>query len=136
MNGAQLLLVAVLGSMTGASIHTSLPTETVVQQMTSRSQQLPDEGALPSLGGATLWLNLEPLTAASLRGKVVLIDFSTYTCINWLRTLPYVRAWAEKYKDQGLVVINVQTPEFEFEKNIDNVRWASKQMGSGATRCV
>ena len=128
MNGARLLLVAVFGSTTGASIHTSLPAKTVVQQMTSRSLQLPDEGALPSLGGATLWLNSEPLTAASLRGKVVLVDFSTYTCINWLRTLPYVRAWAEKYKDQGLVVINVQTPEFEFEKNIDNVRWASKEM--------
>jgi len=57
------------------------------------------------------------------------VDFSTYTCINWLRSLPYVRAWAEKYKDRGLVVINVQTPEFEFEKNIENVRWASKEMG-------
>lgn len=100
-----------------------------MQPTTSRSLQLPDEGALPSLGGATLWLNSPPLTPASLRGKVVLVDFSTYTCINWLRTLPYVRAWAEKYKDQGLVVINVQTPEFEFEKNIDNVRWASKEMG-------
>ena len=96
---------------------------------TPSSTRLPDEGAFPSLAGATLWLNSQPLTPASLRGKVVLIDFSTYTCINWLRTLSHVRAWAEKYKDQGLVVINVQTPEFEFEKNIDNVRLASKQMG-------
>lgn len=129
MNGAHLFFAAVLGSTTGARTHYSYPKEAVVQPTTSRSLQLPDEGALPSLDGATLWLNSQPLTAASLRGKVVLVDFSTYTCVNWLRTLPYVRAWAEKYKDQGLVVINVQTPEFEFEKNIDNVRWASKEMG-------
>ena len=63
-----------------------------------------------------------------LRGKVVLIDFWTYTCINWRRTLPYVRAWAEKYKDQGLVVIGVHAPEFAFEKDVDNVRWAVKDM--------
>jgi thiol-disulfide isomerase/thioredoxin len=67
--------------------------------------RLPIEGELPSLGSATAWLNSPPLTAAGLRGKVVLIDFWTYSCINWRRTLPYVRAWAEKYKDQGLVVI-------------------------------
>lgn len=72
--------------------------------------------------GATGWLNSPPLGAAELRGKVVLVDFWTYTCINWIRTLPYVRAWADKYKDQGLVVIGVHTPEFEFEKNTDNVR--------------
>jgi thiol-disulfide isomerase/thioredoxin len=128
MKGVHLLIVALLGSTTGASAHNSFAAETMVHPTTSRSLQLPDEGALPSLDGATLWLNSAPLTAASLRGKVVLVDFSTYTCINWLRTLPYVRAWAEKYKEQGLVVINVQTPEFEFEKNIDNVRWASKEM--------
>jgi thiol-disulfide isomerase/thioredoxin len=128
MKGAQLLIVAVLGSPMSVSIHDSFAAKTVVQPMTSRSLQLPDEGALPPLDGASLWLNSVPLTPASLLGKVVLVDFSTYTCINWLRTLPYVRAWAEKYKDQGLVVINVQTPEFEFEKNIDNVRWASKEM--------
>jgi thiol-disulfide isomerase/thioredoxin len=68
------------------------------------------------------------LTAGGLRGKVVLIDFWTYTCINWLRTLPYVRAWAEKYKDYGLVVIGVHTPEFTFEKNVDNVRRAAQDM--------
>src|SRR5213083_3171012 len=82
---------------------------------------LPIEGELPSLGSATGWLNSQPLTAAGLRGKVVLIDFWTYTCINWLRSLPYVRAWAEKYKDQGLVVVGVHAPEFAFEKNVDNV---------------
>ncbi|MFL5804609.1 MAG: thioredoxin family protein [Roseiflexaceae bacterium] len=90
--------------------------------------QLSIEGELPSLGSATEWLNSQPLTAAGLRGKVVLIDFWTYTCINWLRSLPYVRAWAEKYKDQGLVVIGVHTPEFAFEKDVDNVRRAAKDM--------
>jgi len=90
--------------------------------------RLPIEGELPSLGGATGWLNSRPLTAAGLRGKVVLIDFWTYTCINWLRQLPYVRAWAEKYKDQGLVVIGVHTPEFAFERDVDNVRRAAKDM--------
>src|SRR5258706_576371 len=83
---------------------------------------------LPPLDGATGWLNSQPLTTAGLRGKVALIDFWTYTCINWLRTLPYVRAWAEKYKNQGLVVIGVHAPEFEFEKNNDNVRRAAKDM--------
>jgi thiol-disulfide isomerase/thioredoxin len=68
------------------------------------------------------------LAAGGLRGKVVLIDFWTYTCINWLRTLPYVRAWAEKYKDHGLVVIGVHTPEFTFERNVDNVRRAAQDM--------
>jgi thiol-disulfide isomerase/thioredoxin len=82
----------------------------------------------PSLGNATAWLNSPPLTPAGLRGNVVLIDFWTYTCINWLRTLPYVRAWADKYKDQGLVVIGVHAPEFAFEKQIDNVRRAVKDM--------
>ena len=83
---------------------------------------------LASLERANEWLNSPPLTAPALRGKVVLIDFWTYTCINWLRTAPYVRAWAEKYQDQGLVVIGVHAPEFAFEKNISNVRWAVKEM--------
>jgi thiol-disulfide isomerase/thioredoxin len=89
---------------------------------------LPVEGEFPSLGGATGWLNSQPLTKDGLRGKVVLVDFWTYTCINWLRTLPYVRGWAEKYKAQGLVVIGVHTPEFRFEKDLDNVRRAVKDM--------
>jgi len=89
---------------------------------------LPVEGELPSLGGAIAWLNSQPLSAAGLRGNVVLVSFWTYTCINWLRTLPYVRAWAEKYKDHGLVVIGVHTPEFAFEHNIENVRRAAKDM--------
>ena len=86
------------------------------------------EGHLPGFDGATGWLNSPPLTAADLRGKVVLVDFWTYTCINWLRTLAYVRAWAEKYHDQGLVVVGVHTPEFPFEQDIDNVRQAAKDM--------
>jgi thiol-disulfide isomerase/thioredoxin len=89
---------------------------------------LPVEGELPSLGGATGWLNSQPLTKDGLRGKVVLVDFWTYTCINWLRSLPYVRGWAGKYKDQGLVVIGVHAPEFRFEKDVDNVRRAAKDM--------
>ncbi|MGH6944278.1 MAG: cytochrome c biogenesis protein DipZ [Geminicoccaceae bacterium] len=85
---------------------------------------LPVEGRLPSLSGAVAWLNSPPLTADGLKGKVVLVDFWTYSCINCLRAIPYVRAWAEKYRDQGLVVIGVHSPEFAFEKNIDNVRKA------------
>jgi thiol-disulfide isomerase/thioredoxin len=84
---------------------------------------------IPSLSGATAWLNTQPLTSADLRGKVVLVEFWTYTCINWRRTLPYVRAWADRYKDKGLVVIGVSTPEFSFEKNVDNVQRAAKEMG-------
>lgn len=87
-----------------------------------------NKGVLQRFDSATAWLNSPQLSATELRGKVVLVDFWTYTCINWLRTLPYVRAWAEKYRDQGLVVIGVHTPEFEFEKNIDNVRGAVKEM--------
>jgi cytochrome c biogenesis protein CcdA/thiol-disulfide isomerase/thioredoxin len=85
---------------------------------------LPISGQLPSLDGATEWLNTKPLTAEDLKGKVVLIDFWTYSCINCLRAIPYVRAWAEKYKDHGLVVIGVHAPEFAFERNIDNVKKA------------
>jgi thiol-disulfide isomerase/thioredoxin len=83
---------------------------------------------LPSLSGATEWLNSPPLTPAGLRGKVALIDFWTYSCINWRRTLPFLRDWAKKYKDQGLVIVGVHTPEFAFEKNIENVRWAVRDM--------
>lgn len=88
-----------------------------------------DEGAFPSLSGAVSWINSEPLTNDSLKGKVVLIDFWTYSCINCLRTLPYVKMWAEKYKDQGLVVIGVHTPEFAFEKDIGNVKKAIADLG-------
>jgi thiol-disulfide isomerase/thioredoxin len=83
---------------------------------------------MPGFDAATGWLNSPPLTAEDLRGKVVLVDFWTYTCINWLRTLAYVRAWAEKYQERGLVVVGVHTPEFPFERDIENVRPAAKDM--------
>jgi thiol-disulfide isomerase/thioredoxin len=89
---------------------------------------LPVEREIPLLTGATGWLNTAPLTPTELRGKVVLVVFWTYTCINWLRTHPYVRAWSGKYKDQGLVVLGVHTPEFPFEGDIENVRRAVRDM--------
>jgi thiol-disulfide isomerase/thioredoxin len=81
---------------------------------------------LESLAHATGWVNSPPLTAEGLRGKVVLVQFWTYSCVNWIRTLSYIRAWDEKYRDKGLVVIGVHSPEFEFEKQLANVRWAAK----------
>jgi thiol-disulfide isomerase/thioredoxin len=93
--------------------------------------KLRSETHLPGFEGATGWLNSEPLTPEGLRGKVVLVDFWTYTCINWLRTLGYVRAWHEKYEDHGLVVIGVHTPEFPFEQDPDNVRWAAEYLRVG-----
>src|SRR5262249_6100242 len=97
-------------------------------QPSAAAARLPVEGELPALDGATGWLNSPPLGAADLSGKVVLVDFWTYTCINWLRTLPYVRAWAGRYAPHGLVVIGVHTPEFEFEHDAGNVRRAVKDM--------
>ncbi len=128
MKASLLLLAAMLITAIGAPIKTLAEAESMVPQMTHPAAPLPVEGELPSLDGATGWLNSPPLTADGLRGKVVLVEFWTYTCINWLRTLPYVRAWAEKYKDQGLVVIGVHTPEFPFEKDVDNVRRAAKEL--------
>jgi thiol-disulfide isomerase/thioredoxin len=90
---------------------------------------LPVEGHLPSLDGATGWLNSEALTPEGLRGRVVLVDFWTYTCINWLRTAPYVKAWDAKYRDQGLTVIGVHTPEFVFERTVDNIVALSRIFG-------
>jgi thiol-disulfide isomerase/thioredoxin len=86
------------------------------------------EGRLPGFSGATGWLNSEPLSVERLRGKVVLVDFWTYTCINWLRTLSYIRAWADKYEDHGLIVVGVHTPEFPFERETGNVREAAHDM--------
>jgi Thioredoxin like C-terminal domain/AhpC/TSA family len=90
--------------------------------------EYPVEGQLPALHGATCWLNSAPLTADALRGRVVLVSFGTYTCINWIRSLPFVRIWADKYASQGLEVIGVQTPEFDFEKDLDGVRVALTTM--------
>jgi thiol-disulfide isomerase/thioredoxin len=96
--------------------------------LTRLAINLRSEGPLPQFSGATGWLNSPPLTPDELRGKVVLVDFWTYTCINWLRTLGYVRAWSEKYAGHGLVVVGVHTPEFPFERDVDNVRQAVEDM--------
>jgi thiol-disulfide isomerase/thioredoxin len=121
-------LAAILTGAIGAPAGFPGPIPREVLPMTPAAARLPIEGDFPSLAGATAWLNSPPLTPEGLRGKVVLADIWTYTCINWLRTLPYVRAWAEKYKPQGLVVIGVHSPEFGFEKNVDNIRRAAKDM--------
>lgn len=90
---------------------------------------MPARPSTPSLGGATEWLNSEPLGPAELRGRVVLVDFWTFTCINWLRTQPYIRAWSTAYLREGLLVIGVHTPEFSFEHDIDRVRVATADRG-------
>jgi thiol-disulfide isomerase/thioredoxin len=90
---------------------------------------LPDEGPLPPFDGATGWLNSESLTPGGLRGRVVLVDIWTYTCINWLRTLPYVRAWDARYRDHGLTIVGVHTPEFGFERDVDNIVAAARAFG-------
>jgi len=134
--------VIALGLDTGLLTRLSLASTTGLEQMlkdktdlsyAARSvavagSSLPVEGTFPPLTGATLWLNSPPLTPAALRGKVVLVDFWTYSCINCLRALPYVNAWAEKYKDHGLVMIGVHAPEFAFEKDEANVRRAVKDL--------
>jgi thiol-disulfide isomerase/thioredoxin len=124
----RLLLATLLVGAVGASVVTLAGEKNVLHQITSAAARLPTDGELTSLGSATEWLNSPPLTAAGLHGKVVLIDFWTYSCINWQRSVPYVRAWAQKYKDQGLVVIGVHSPEFAFEKNLDNVRRFTRDM--------
>ena len=97
----------------------------------AQAAKLPPEGLMPPLSGAVEWLNSPPLTRESLKGKVVLVDFWTYSCINCLRSIPYVKAWADKYKDQGLVVIGVHTPEFAFEKSVANVKNAVADLNIG-----
>jgi thiol-disulfide isomerase/thioredoxin len=111
-------------SLAGAWIGTR---DSVMHMITGKPFQVSSASDVASLRRATAWLNSAPLTAADLQGKVVLVDFWTYTCINWLRTLPYVRAWAARYKEQGLVVIGVHTPEFSFEEDVDNVRKAAEE---------
>ena len=104
------------------------PTQ-AVKTVAVAGSSLPVEGAMPELNGATGWLNTASLTREALRGKVVLVDFWTYSCINCLRALPYIRAWAAKYKDHGLVVLGVHAPEFAFEKDPDNVKKAVANLG-------
>jgi thiol-disulfide isomerase/thioredoxin len=101
----------------------------IAHRLAGDEAELPVEGHLPPFDGATGWLNSEPLTPEGLHGRVVLVDFWTYTSINWLRTAPYVRAWEAKYRDQGLTVIGVHTPEFGFERNVDNVIARSRGFG-------
>jgi thiol-disulfide isomerase/thioredoxin len=101
----------------------------IAHRLAGEQPALPIEGHVPSLAGATGWLNSEPLTPEGLRGRVVLFDFWTYTCINWLRTAPYVRAWAAKYVDAGLTVVGVHTPEFGFERDLDNVVTHTRAFG-------
>jgi thiol-disulfide isomerase/thioredoxin len=133
------LIAGVLAIAIGAPIAAFVEDTSVPQPKTPTTLRVPylrgfqtdgifGRSTLPSVERATEWINSPPLTASVLRGKIVLVDFWTYTCINWLRTLPYVRGWAEKYKDKGLVVIGVHTPEFEFEKDLKNVRWAVKAL--------
>jgi thiol-disulfide isomerase/thioredoxin len=128
MNIHQFLLNARHARTSEAPIETIVGDTSETQQVTPTEVPLPIEAELPPLGSATAWLNSSPLSASDLRGKVVLIDFWTYTCINWLRTLPYVRAWAEKYQEHGVVVIGVHSPEFPFEHDIENVRRAARDM--------
>jgi thiol-disulfide isomerase/thioredoxin len=129
MTAKRILLSTVLaGAIAAAAIETLAEDKHMTQQLTLDTSRSPVEGELSSLSGATEWLNSPPLTAAGLRGKTVLVGFWTYTCINWLRSLPYVRAWAERYRDKGLVVIGVHSPEFAFEHDIDNVRRAVQDM--------
>ena len=126
MKPHQILLGAAVIAAVGAALKTSAEDRAVAPRHTSPAVIFSSRDEFPSLSGATEWLNSPPLTPAGLRGKVVLVDVWTFSCINWQRTEPYVRAWAEKYKDKGLVVIGVHSPEFEFEKDIDNVREATK----------
>jgi thiol-disulfide isomerase/thioredoxin len=139
MKTQRLLVLTVLAMAIGAPIAGFVANMGRAQPVTSTelrvpffhgfpTVEIPVRPKLSSLERATEWLNSPPLTPAALRGKVVLVDFWTYTCINWLRTLPYVRAWADKYRDRGLVVIGVHSPEFSFEKNVNNVRRAVKEM--------
>jgi thiol-disulfide isomerase/thioredoxin len=138
MKMSKLLVAAVLAIAIGAAI-AGFVGEMKGRPMTTPGVRVPflhwlptgestGQSELASLERANEWLNSPPLTPSALRGKVVLIEFWTYTCINWLRSAPYVRAWADKYKDRGLVVIGVHAPEFPFERNIDNVRRAAKDL--------
>ena len=122
----RLLLSAALFAVTIGTAVDAYAQDRLVRPMIFRTPSV-FEGSMPALAGATGWLNSEPVMPDALRGKVVVVDFWTYTCINWQRSQPYVRSWHEKYKDEGLVVIGVHTPEFEFEKIVDNIRPALRR---------
>jgi cytochrome c biogenesis protein CcdA/thiol-disulfide isomerase/thioredoxin len=122
-------LVGKSPSSNGAMMAQAPGTGYAMKASAATTGTLPIEGNLPALDGAVQWLSSPPLSAEALKGKVVLVDFWTYSCINCLRTLPYVKAWAEKYRDQGLVVIGVHSPEFAFERDTDNVTRAMKDLG-------
>src|SRR3954463_4394817 len=128
MRTKRLLAATMLVGAIGGSLRLAAEDTMEAETPAPRLVPLSVEGQLAPFNGATSWINSPPLTPAGLRGKVVLVDFWTLTCVNWLRTLPYVRAWAEKYKDEGLVVIGVHAPEFTFEKNIDDVARSVRDM--------
>jgi len=127
MDSRHLVFVAIVLALGWAGVERAEAQSKAGRQV-SGATQLPVEGEFPSLSGATGWLNSPPLTPKELRGKVVLVDIWTYTCVNWLRTLPYVRAWAKRYGPQGLVVVGVHSPEFPFEHQLENVRWAASDL--------
>jgi thiol-disulfide isomerase/thioredoxin len=129
MNTKHILLTSALAAAVAMSALVAARGQHAAHPMatTSAPRLVAAAETLP-LGGATEWINSPPLQLSELRGKVVLVNFWTFTCINWLRQLPYVRAWAEKYQKQGLVVIGVHSPEFEFEKNLDDIRHSARQL--------
>jgi thiol-disulfide isomerase/thioredoxin len=126
--GSDLENAAGTGTQTAQSDVRSL-VRSIAHRLAGDDAGLPDEGRLASFEGATGWINSESLTPEGLRGRVVLVDFWTYTCVNWLRTLPYLRAWHAKYREHGLTVIGVHTPEFGFERNVDNITRETRDFG-------
>lgn len=126
---AAVLAIAIAAPIADFFWSKSMPQATTSWFQWASARATAGPSQLTSLKAANEWLNSRPLTPEALRGKVVLIDFWTYTCVNWLRTAPYVRAWEQKYRDQGLVVIGVHSPEFAFEKDIENVRRAVRELG-------
>ena len=132
MKASGFLLALVIACVMGMSMGAYAEASSVPMSADPQPMDLPVEGDMPSFSGATGWLNSPALTPADLRGRVVLVDFWTYSCINSIRQLPYLRAWARKYKDQGLVVIGVHSPEFTFEKDLDNIRQAVTELRVGS----
>ena len=131
MTSTLVMVPIIMAAVVALGWHTSMPRKASIVNAASAPESQPklaDEGPMPNLGGAVGWLNSAPLNHKSLRGKVVLVDFWTYTCINSLRPLPYVKSWAAKYADAGLVVVGAHTPEFSFEKQRENVENAVRNL--------